>query len=754
MAGGGYRALQKVGAKRTKRLEWPGLLLAGLLAVAPLPAAGPPEPLGSQTPVDLGPNPSIEQVQAAESRLVKGLARAPDDALAARSLRRFYRRWSSSLPAPDPELLTLLRRSADPERLALRLTDDRMAEPAAQGILLAALAERPASTGLWLRAARLSISTSLAIACEEEALRTFLAAHRPLAPADLADAAAIAAQALSRTLAAGLTVPAAAAFAALPPAVRERIAASPLPEVTAAEEGLARSGEVDPRLDLAAAALLNGDPDGARRLLLADPPSPSSSIPDDHEIREILRRSLDRAPDDPFLALVDILGGRHGPGLTLAQRLLAAHLAEVEGYPAIAGVLWDQLAGGFFDPYPRDGAPPAVARRVEEIHQAIESLHERALQAAAADRAEALGPDRMGPRVERRLARPSSVVFVERPLPAGLTLPAPVPAAAPGRHLPGRSVTALHGRRSVHFRPPALPDFAPVVIEQKGERLAILGTSTSLDPAGAYWLALSEDGGATWKQLLYTGLRPGEPYTAVGSDLPLLEGDRLRFAVRLAHLKPRAVTFPTVRLAAQRKRAGMVLEVALADLARDGDGDGLTDLEEDRLLTDPDDPDTDGDGLGDAEVPLPLVARGPVDAPAEVLAALSRVITQGLERLEPGGRAALDPAAATPTLYVCAPRALFAGIAAGRRLVVLGPDECDAAAAKMGPHQIFDLRLLALDRVGRRAYVEWTWWSAGGGTYGGVLFERESGGWTVRRKDVVIACGVTVVNDDEAEAPR
>jgi len=49
-------------------------------------------------------------------------------------------------------------------------------------------------------------------------------------------------------------------------------------------------------------------------------------------------------------------------------------------------------------------------------------------------------------------------------------------------------------------------------------------------------------------------------------------------------------------------------EVDLAEISRDRDGDGLSDLVEKRLTTDPNRPDTDGDGLGDAEDPQPDVA--------------------------------------------------------------------------------------------------------------------------------------------------
>lgn len=51
------------------------------------------------------------------------------------------------------------------------------------------------------------------------------------------------------------------------------------------------------------------------------------------------------------------------------------------------------------------------------------------------------------------------------------------------------------------------------------------------------------------------------------------------------------------------------LEIAIADVERDSDHDGWTDLEEQRLGTNPTNPDTDGDGLADGDDACPLFPR-------------------------------------------------------------------------------------------------------------------------------------------------
>jgi len=59
-------------------------------------------------------------------------------------------------------------------------------------------------------------------------------------------------------------------------------------------------------------------------------------------------------------------------------------------------------------------------------------------------------------------------------------------------------------------------------------------------------------------------------------------------------------------------------------LTRDSDGDGLTDLAEERLLSDPGKSDTDGDGIGDGQDRDPLAASSPGSDEAAIRAAMFR----------------------------------------------------------------------------------------------------------------------------------
>jgi hypothetical protein len=144
----------------------------------------------------------------------------------------------------------------------------------------------------------------------------------------------------------------------------------------------------------------------------------------------------------------------------------------------------------------------------------------------------------------------------------------------------------------------------------------------------------------------------------------------------------------------------------------------LTDLAEERLLTDRNDPDTDGDGLGAAADPLPHVAQaGDRDLRAEALeAVLARTAGERWRALVVGppgescpvgwsGRLTLTD---EDTLFVTGDRELFAPLTPGRRVVVLTPEEEKQAAEKFGLLFTLESELLNFDRSGEHALVIWT----------------------------------------------
>lgn len=198
--------------------------------------------------------------------------------------------------------------------------------------------------------------------------------------------------------------------------------------------------------------------------------------------------------------------------------------------------------------------------------------------------------------------------WVEARLPAGIA-----PWALPSGHDeddPGSRVVRL---------PAGVEPPAPVEAIARYERIdgesVILFRSSEVDlsgeiPAPGLWLARTE--GGRWRAPVYLGLQEHFPYVPVPqSAAPLIENGRLRIEVRVREIDPQSITFPPVGLSLLRSEHGVVIERGLAEIERDSDGDGLTDLLERRLLLDPADADGDGDGMADGSDPMPLTAQGP-----------------------------------------------------------------------------------------------------------------------------------------------
>ncbi len=136
------------------------------------------------------------------------------------------------------------------------------------------------------------------------------------------------------------------------------------------------------------------------------------------------------------------------------------------------------------------------------------------------------------------------------------------------------------------------PGFMPVRFERSGARAAAISVSQSYDPTGevsqgGYWLHLSEDGGRSWQTPLYTGLAQSFPYVVPAtSRLPMLNGDRLDLEVAVEEIDTASITYPPVGLRTRRRAENLYLQIPLANLSRDSDGDGLTDIAARSLLLD------------------------------------------------------------------------------------------------------------------------------------------------------------------------
>jgi hypothetical protein len=426
-------------------------------------------------------------------------------------------------------------------------------------------------------------------------------------------------------------------------------------EVVAAYERAPQAVEQDEdvRYDVAAAAVLAGKPDLARKLAASArkdefPPQPWS----------VIEHALANDNRDPFDAAIDAFRG-FGAQYGVRGQLLAKVL-ERSGYRDLAAEILERPAA----------APTNTA-------------------------------------FQRLIARPRIVPFAQRKLPKTIRRSnrTVIDCTDPAR------VAAAYGLPShVH----------PIRMERDGHHVVAISISSAVDPLGelalgAYWILRSTDGGKTWREL-YTGLREHMPYVVQQSSrLPLLAGDRLQIEVEVAELDPDSITFPPVALETKRVEKGLYLDFTWADLERDSDDDGLTDLLEERLVMDPFDADTDGDAIADGEDSLPQVAwSNEVTLRTEFLA-------EGLRGFElGGGRAVVGLAAAAPPANACevltsrtgervmfliADRAMFRPLRLDARVIVLTESEADAYADKFGPTFPARLRRFVIDRTGTRALI-------------------------------------------------
>ncbi|MES1240110.1 MAG: thrombospondin type 3 repeat-containing protein [Acidobacteriota bacterium] len=689
---------------------------------------------------------SEAEIQDLESEFISLLRQDPGNRSVADRVAQFYDHWHSYLTAVNPALLDLVRTSADPVQWVRTLVgpDGEERSTVYGHIVLAALSARPSDARLWDRAAKVTPDAAWRIAFLEEAFRIRLAASST--PTEISEVPPAAARWLSSLLMNGFLHRALVAYGDLPPAVRAAIDdGSAVADVSSGGFGQDRR---DLRLQLAAAAFLDGDRETAGRLLqgAAQAPVAPRSQPDDEPdpllfLQRLMERALSSPPDDGFDLLTQPLLESPMGGGTLVSSLLVARLAEREAYPALAAHELDGVARSLRYQGERlafDAEAPARLRTIKEGIDAereslLQSLEDQARDAEAAA-STALGPDPVAPVVARLLSTPVAPVFAERPLPEGIK-PVRLNDEQIEKHLQTEA-------RRLHL-PPGLQ---VVRVGQQGERIAAIVTSQGLDPVGeisggGYWALLSEDRGATWGAPLYTGLRLNQPYVVRPvSALPLFDGDHLRLEVEVRELDPTQIFFPPISLPVKRTAQGLFLDLPLAALARDSDGDGLTDLAEARLLTDPHLADSDGDGEVDGDDMLPAIpqstdASSATQALAAVVKKIARVggraLVEGVEGTPDGvaccGRRE-GPPVIRPTVFFIGERALFAGLRPDRRVVVLTREEADTASEAFGPFFPVSLSLFLFDHSGRRALVIWSA-SWEGGT---LTLEEKDGQWVVK----------------------
>jgi tetratricopeptide (TPR) repeat protein len=328
--------------------------------------------------------------------------------------------------------------------------------------------------------------------------------------------------------------------------------------------------------------------------------------------------------------------------------------------------------------------------------------------------------------LEARLEAPRLAPYEERPLPARWRFT--------GQRPDGPRLAKAFG---------GLSAFSLVAVSPVGRRLFAVSVSHDVDPrgevsAGGYWLHLSADRGGTWEGPYYLGIAEQYPYVVLpAARVPAWDGERVNLEVERREVDETTITFPPVGLRARSVEKDLYLSVDLAAVRRDADGDGLTDLLEEKLALDPQSPDTDGDGRPDGSDPLPLQARS--DAEASERASLLEValphlfggpppVQQTAAEGEEGSAMSWQarPFASARTLFVSGPDvALPHG--AGVRAIGLPPAALAAYRRKFGATYPMALPDIAFDQDRRRALIRYNFGWRGGS----LLAERKDGRWVI-----------------------
>lgn len=430
----------------------------------------------------------------------------------------------------------------------------------------------------------------------------------------------------------------------------------------------------------------------------------------------MLDHVLHRADDDPYpIAETGFGASRHESYDGLAE--LGCRLFDRQRFPGICDQLWRSVAYATqvgVDRYDADKQqrlaatlaamtlPGFVDRRAAEL-ATLEDM---------AKRARAIGSDDVVA-ATRASIDPDPAPFAALPLPDQWRRTSAKASAWP------KNAAKLP------------PDFMPVRFERNGNRAAAVSVSQNFDPSGevsrgGYWIHLSDDGGKSWQAPLYTGLADRFPYVVPAeARMPLLGTDgAIDLEVEVALLDTASITYPPVALATRRQQSDLYLRIPVADLKRDGDGDGFSDIAERHLLLD-----MAGDDAPMLLGSQPAAACGPLsneqgariallgelfDIKASPLVEPLDMAGSDLDaRIGQWGSATSGPSRA---IFLRGDPADFACLRSDRPIIVYSPRHIAALATKSPDFRAVEMPAIVFNRARDRGYAIW---SAGwtGGTF-------------------------------------
>lgn len=449
--------------------------------------------------------------------------------------------------------------------------------------------------------------------------------------------------------------------------------------------------------------------------------------------REILQRIANDSTEDIFDLLMGggggdpphpIFGGLNSPS---GRRVLVDYLTKLD-YPDIAAYLRTEACSSSHG----DESSHSWVAFPGDFHSAQQSFAAR-IEAAR----------RTHPECSESEPVPASA-------PIGQRNEIPLPIALRSKHAAADApVIPAYARR-------ALEAFKVVRYSASGDLTAAISLSQLVDPTGevsggGYWLHLSSDHGHTWRPPLYLGFEQYVPYVVLArSKLPLIRGRMLQVEVEVREIDLSRIMFPPIAVPTRRYARDLYIELSLDDVERDSDGDGLTDLLEEKLGTNPFDPDTDHDGLRDDIDPLPQASRtGPPVADSDVVRmTLEAVFGYDKAAIHTGGPIAPTDSlpsllgsltmstaghkahSAPSVLFIEGDPAFFQGLTLPGRVIVMTPEQVRVIRAKYGLFYPIQLYIM-FNHARTKAVVIWSasW------TGGTLRFEKSDGRWLPPAQD-------------------
>lgn len=149
-----------------------------------------------------------------------------------------------------------------------------------------------------------------------------------------------------------------------------------------------------------------------------------------------------------------------------------------------------------------------------------------------------------------------------------------------------------------------IPKMSVIKQEKNGKNWAIIYTDSKYDDfiygGWGYWLALSYDDGENWEKY-YTGLTENCYYFLKRNSKIGLWKDSYTLQIEATIVRQISEVMHPLPAEFETIQDSIAIQLDINKITQDSDNDGLTDIVENKMMLDPNNPDTDGDGIKDSE---------------------------------------------------------------------------------------------------------------------------------------------------------